>query len=198
MRHNLFFVISFFALTTLFIFSLSILSLHYQFSAMGGKISYAYEVSKNTNFRALPDSNDSIAVSIPEVDVRIEAMQKFLDRHKSPLANHAVKLIEVADKNSLDYRLLPSIAMQESNLCKKTVKAAPYICWGFGIYGTKRTGFDSYDQAIEQVAKTLSEKYIAYGYTTPEEIMKKYTPGSNGSWAKGVYYFMDQIDYYTN
>lgn len=198
MKNNIFFVVSFFVVTTLFIFSVAIYSLYYQFHTLGGKVTYAYEVSKNTHFRALPSVTSALDLSIPEVDVRIGALQSFLTRHNSPLANHSEKFIEAADAHNLDYRLLPAIAMQESNLCKKELASAPFNCWGFGIYGTKRTGFDSYNEAIDQVAKTLSTKYIARGLITPEEIMTKYTPGSNGSWAKSVQFFMNQIDTYTN
>lgn len=197
MKNNIFLVVCFFILTPLFVFSVTMYSLYYQFHALGGKVSYAYEVSKNTNFRALPDTTSSLDILIPEVDVRIGALQSFLMRHKSPLVDYSEKFVAVADVHGLDYRLLPAIAMQESNLCKKTLESAPHNCWGFGIYGSKRTGFDNYDQAIEQVATTLSKKYIAKGLVTPEEIMSKYTPGSNGSWAEGVHFFMDQIDSYT-
>lgn len=198
MKNNIFLVVCFFILTPLFVFSVSMYSLYYQFHALGGKVTYAYEVSKNTDFRALPTVSSSLDVLLPEIDVRVVALQAFLTRHKSPLADYSEKFVAVADVYGLDYRLLPSIAMQESNLCKKTVKNAAHNCWGFGIYGTKRTGFESYDAAIEVVASALAKKYIAQGLVTPEEIMTKYTPGSNGSWAQGVHFFMDQINVYTN
>lgn len=198
MKNNIFLVVSFFIATPLFVFAVSMYSLYHQFHALGGKVTYAYEVSKNTDFRALPSVSSSLDVLVPEVDVRVVALQAFLTRHKSPLADYSEKFVAVADVYGLDYRLLPSIAMQESNLCKKTLSSAPHNCWGFGIYGTKRTGFDSYDAAIEKVASTLSKKYIAIGLVTPKEIMTKYTPSSNGSWAEGVHFFMNQIDTYTN
>ena len=106
----------------------------------------------------------------------------------------ATDVIESADKYGLDYRLIPSIAMQESNLCKKIIKDS-YNCWGFGIYGKKVTKFDNYKTAIETVTKTLAKQYKANGLETPDEIMKRYTPSSNGSWANGVNHFMNQLAY---
>jgi hypothetical protein len=75
--------------------------------------------------------------------------------------------------------------MQESTLCKKIPKDS-YNCWGFGIYGGKVTRFDNYPEAIHTITKTLAVKYKKDGLHTPEEIMQRYTPSSNGSWAKGV------------
>jgi hypothetical protein len=98
----------------------------------------------------------------------------------------------MADKYSLDFRLIPSIAMQESNLCKK-IPAESYNCWGFGIYGSKVTKFSNYPEAIETVTRTLALKYKEKGLVTPEEIMSMYTPSSNGSWAHGVNHFMQQL-----
>jgi hypothetical protein len=154
--------------------------------------SHSYYKS-GASYQALPGENVQTVVTIESTDARIVALQSFLTRYDSPLAEHAGKLIEEADKHKLDYRLLPAIAMQESNLCKKIPKNS-FNCWGFGIYGKKVTRFDNYDQAIEIVAKTLAKNYIAEGLVQPHEIMTKYTPGSNGSWAHSVSYFMEHIE----
>jgi hypothetical protein len=106
----------------------------------------------------------------------------------------ASNVVEQADKYGLDFRLIPSIAMQESNLCQKII-ADSHNCWGFGIYGKKVTKFQSYPEAIETVTRTLAQNYVAGGLNTPETIMKKYTPSNNGSWANGVNYFMDRLQY---
>ena len=86
----------------------------------------------------------------------------------------------------------PAIAMQESNLCKRSPENS-FNCWGFGIYGQKVTRFSDYEEGIEAVTKTLALKYKADGLDTPQEIMRRYTPQSNGSWAESVEYFMDQL-----
>ena len=107
-------------------------------------------------------------------DARIAAVKNFFSFYKSALTPYADEIVKAADKYGLDYRLIPAIAMQESNLCKKAPKDS-YNCWGFGIYGKKVTKFDNYNQAIDTVTKTLATKYKAQGLETPEEIMSKYT-----------------------
>jgi hypothetical protein len=143
-------------------------------------------------FAALPSTENVLGDSIISKDARIEMLKQFFAKYNSPLEPFASDVVEAADKYDLDFRLIPSIAMQESNLCKKIITDS-YNCWGFGIYGKKVTRFDSYPEAIETVTKTLAQNYIAGGLNTPDEIMKKYTPSSNGSWAKSVNYFMGQL-----
>jgi len=150
-------------------------------------------LKKSVDFKALPENSQETLISLSEQDVRIDTLESFLEKYKSPLFPYSKLIVETADRYGLDYRLLPSIAMQESNLCKKIPKDS-YNCWGFGIYGSKVTRFSGYEEAIETVSKTLAKKYLEQGYETPEEIMKKYTPSSNGSWAEGVLFFMDKLE----
>jgi hypothetical protein len=105
---------------------------------------------------------------------------------------YAQNVVDAADKYNLDYRLVPAIGMQESNLCNKAPKDS-HNCWGFGIYGKKILKFANYAQAIDTVTKTLAIQYRQQGLTTPEQIMTKYTPGSNGTWAISVNHFMNQL-----
>jgi len=118
-------------------------------------------------------------------DSRTEMVRQFFARYNSPLEPYARDVIEAADKYDLDFRLIPAIAMQESTLCKKIPKDSNN-CWGFGIYGGKVIRFKDYPEAIHTVTKTLAVKYKKDGLNTPEEIMQRYTPSSNGSWANGV------------
>ncbi|MDO8583196.1 MAG: hypothetical protein Q7R51_01570 [bacterium] len=143
-------------------------------------------------FAALPSVENVLEDTINFNDARIEIVKQFFQQYKSPLEPFAKNVVEDADKYGIDFRLLPAIAMQESNLCKKIILDS-YNCWGFGIYGKKVTRFESYSEAIDTVTKTLANNYVAGGLDTPEKIMKKYTPSSNGSWAYSVNYFMNQL-----
>lgn len=144
-------------------------------------------------FAALPPLENSIQEDqITQVDARVEIVRQFFKRYKSPLEPYASSVVEVADTYDLDFRLIPAIAMQESNLCKKAPENS-YNCWGFGIYGQRVTRFSDYEEAIVAVTKTLALKYKANGLDTPYEIMRRYTPRSNGSWAESVEYFMNQL-----
>ena len=141
-------------------------------------------------------SGSSIGISVFASDARPAILSKYLSRYQSPLVPLANYLVAIADQYSLDYRLLVAIAQQESNLCKKIIPSS-HNCWGYGIYGNKVTKFDSYEQAMETVARGLKKNYIDKGLTSPEEIMTKYTPPSleiGGAWAKGINQFLDEIE----
>lgn len=183
-----------FLLTTFFLLTPLVLVLSMSlFSNSYNKTGFVV-VNQNPKFAyaALPAASGTLKVSVFEQDARLTAVKEFFKRYKSDLLPYADDVILAADKYGIDYRLIPAIAMQESNLCKKAPKDS-YNCWGFGIYGKKVTRFDNYKDAIDTVTKTLASKYKANGLETPEQIMTKYTPGSNGSWADGVNHFMDQL-----
>lgn len=145
------------------------------------------------SYAAIPTAASALSYRITQEDARIESVQEFLTRYGSPLAPYAEHIVAASDIYGIDYRLLPSIAMQESNLCKKAPKDS-HNCWGFGIYGKKITTFDSYPQAIEAVSKTLAKEYVRKGLTSPGEIMTKYTPSNTGAWANSVSFFMNFLD----
>lgn len=126
-------------------------------------------------------------------DGRVANLKAFFRKYNSPLYDYAEKIVQVSDKYQFDYRLLPAIAMQESNLCR-VIPENSHNCWGWGIYGTTVTKFDSYDEAIETIAKGIKKHYIDQGLVTASAIMKKYTPPSQGSWAHGVNTFIKALE----
>jgi hypothetical protein len=149
--------------------------------------------SNEVVYAALPTSQNTFTEEIVPSDARVETLRQFFAKYKSPLEPYAEKFIIEAEKYDMDFRLLPSIAMQETNLCKKA-REGSNNCWGFGVYGGRYTYFETYDQAIEVITKTLATKYRdSHGLVTPEEIQKMYTPSSNGSWAFGVRHFMEKL-----
>lgn len=130
-------------------------------------------------------------------DARAAILANFLERYDSPLTPHdyfGTKLVEIADRYGIDFRLLPAIAMQESNLCKK-IPENSYNCLGFGIHAKGTLAFASYEANFERAARELKANYIDRGLTTPEDIMRKYTPHSNGSWAASVNQWMSEMRY---
>lgn len=143
-------------------------------------------------FASLPGEYPSQKIEVQVADSRIPMIHSYLVKFGSPLSPYAEKIVNEADKVGIDFRLLTAIARQESNLCKFAPEGT-YNCWGWGIHKSGTLGFQSYEEAIEVVSLGLKQKYIAQGLTTPEEIMSKYTPSSNGSWAHGVQSFMDDL-----
>lgn len=128
-------------------------------------------------------------------DNRADTLERFFQRYGSPLASHAKFFVEVADKYKLDYRLLPAIALQESG-GGRYIPHNSYNAWGYAITETQTLGFLSWEQGIDRVARGIKTEYVDKGLVTPDQIMTKYTPASlekGGAWAKGVSYFMGQM-----
>lgn len=162
-------------------------------------IAYPTVVKPNSqNFKmytALPKSTTYIFDEIEQIDARAKIIEGFFKDYKAPLSAYGTTFIAVSDKYNLDWRLLPSIAMQESNGGKRVIKNS-YNPFGYGIYGSLVTKFNSWEAAIERVGRALREEYLNKGLKTPYQIMAKYTPPSlskDGAWAKGVSSFIEEL-----
>ena len=144
-------------------------------------------------YASLPIDFPSISEKVQSSDARPEIIKNYLLRYKSPLVSFADYIVKTADEFNIDYRLTTAIAQQESNLCK-IIPPNTYNCWGWGIHSEGTLGFSSYEEGIRAVTMGLAQNYIALGFDTPEKIMSKYTPLSNGSWAKGVEQFLNEME----
>ncbi|MFN4213096.1 MAG: hypothetical protein ACK4FL_04025 [Microgenomates group bacterium] len=157
------------------------------------EISQLNNPQKQFQLSAAPYVLGNFQSEITIADGRVANLKSFFRRYNSPLFDYADLIVAVSDQYHFDYRLLPAIAMQESNLCKY-IPENSYNCWGWGIYGDKVTRFSSYEEAIKTVAKGLKEHYLDKGLVTASKIMEKYTPSSNGSWARGVNTFLKVLE----
>ena len=144
-------------------------------------------------FASLPSQKKSISPVLGISDARPEILTRYLQRYDSPLVPFVNQMIDIADKHGLDFRLTTAIAQQESNLCKK-IPQDSYNCWGWGIHSRGTLGFATYMDALETVSVGIRAEYLDKGLFTPEQIMTKYTPLSNGSWAEGVTKFMEEME----
>lgn len=125
-------------------------------------------------------------------DARPVIIRKYLQKYNSPLEPYSDLIFELSETYGFDYAYILAIGQQESNLCKK-IPENSFNCWGYGIHKKGTLGFDNYEIALRSFAEYLDREYFKKGYTTPEEMMKKYCPHSNGSWAFGVQHFIDEI-----
>ena len=152
-------------------------------------------------FAALPSFDDNIKTSVKTADARAEIIRQYLNKYDSPLQPESELIVELADKYNFDYRWLVAIAQQESNLCKH-IPDNSYNCWGWGIYPDptdptvlKVTRFDSYDDALRRIAPQFTKIFLqGKHYKDPMEVMKTYTPPSDGSWANGVNNFFGKLE----
>lgn len=185
------FITLFFLITTPLIIGVSLFTLY----SMKNNVAKEIDVSSSHTkiFAALPDTSPSTTIKLIPSDARGEIVKNYLEKYESPLSPYAYYIVNVADQFDLDFRLLPAIARQESNLCK-FVPPGTYNCWGWGIHSRGTLGFLSYEDGIRTVTEGLKKEYLNKGYTTPDEIMKKYTPLSDGSWANAVNQFMLEME----
>lgn len=197
---NLLYLVAFFTITPLTIltsaFTLQLIS-NIQKVEAGQKDTLASSLAMprygSRVYAALPDSVGEVAGAATAADGRVEIIRQYLEGYKSPLLPYAQNLVDTAERYGLDFRLLVAIAQQESNLCKK-IPDGSYNCWGWGVHSRGTLRFTNYAEAIEAVAKGIREEYVDKGYTTPEEIMTKYTPLSPGTWAAGVRQFLEEME----
>lgn len=192
---NIVVVISWLTVTsaTLFISFFSYLNLSQSIKPnLRPKIAYVSTDTLSAN-SVIPKVLGAFTYSVKTEDAIPEIIKKYLSKYNSPLLPHADFLVNTARKHGLDPRLLIAIAQQESNLCKK-IPDNSFNCWGWGIHSRGTLRFDSFPEAIEAVSLGLSKNYLAKGLITPEEIMAIYTPLSEGSWARGVQHFLDEME----
>ena len=143
-------------------------------------------------YAALPTTSNQIIAMANPADARPVMIDKYLRSYHSPLTGYGQFITQVSDQHGLDPYLFVAIAQQESNLCKK-IPADSFNCWGWGIHSQGTLRFDNFDQAITTVITGLTDNYIGRGLIEPEDIMRKYTPLSNGSWADGVNQFLEEL-----
>jgi hypothetical protein len=143
-------------------------------------------------YASLPSFLPTVSGYATVQDARSEIVRQYLGDYDSPLEPYASQIVESSDRWGLDYRLTTAIAQQESNLCKK-IPPESNNCWGWGIHSEGTLGFSSFEEGIDEVSRGIRKEYLDKGFTTIEEIMSKYTPLSNGSWAEGVTKFMAEM-----
>jgi hypothetical protein len=189
-KRFIFLLVAFFVLTPLTLTAslASLVSLSHESSAKAAKTTTPVAILAP----ALENTPASITFTVHAADARVAIVKNYLARYDSPITNLAEHIVKTADANGVDFRLIPAIAQQESNLCKK-IPDDTYNCWGWGIHARGTLGFASYEEGIDTVTRGLKKEYLDKGYTTPEKIMTKYTPSSPGSWARGVSMFMEEM-----
>ncbi len=127
-----------------------------------------------------------------------EHVDAYFASHDAPLEGYGMKFVLEAKKNDIDWRLLPAIAMRETTGGKQACKNPKAPNNNFG-WGSCKRGFESVDQSIEHISKTLSGnnptvKHYKDGMTT-EQILKKYNPDSIiPGYSKQVIKIMKTID----
>lgn len=108
-----------------------------------------------------------------------DAIDSYFTEHDMPLSGTGMKMAEEADKNDLDWRMLPAIAVRESTGGKFDCKRVSNNPFG---WGSCKIGFKSNEEAIEVVAKNLGgnnpNTARHYDNKTLKQILRAYNPPS--------------------
>ena len=180
-------IFSWFSLTSLSVVLLFVLI--YQKS----QINYLSKVGPALVAESSPTENNvngqvlGVAIS----DMRPYLVSNFLKGTR--LEPDSNLIVETSDKYDIDYRLIPAIAMKEAG-GGNAIPATSYNAWGFE---NGKTQFESWEQAIDNVGKTLKERYVAKGLVTAEQIMAIYAPPqllTGGKWAKDINFFFSKME----
>lgn len=116
----------------------------------------AFTASINTALEVM--STPVEAQSIEEIALQKEREEKaakidaYYAKRGMPLEGYGMKMVLEAEKYDLPYNLIPAIGVRESTGGKFACKSVTYSPFGFG---SCRINFQSYDHAIEIVAKNL-------------------------------------------
>ena len=153
-------------------------------------------INKYNIYTAEPLVLGSSSVSLHGMDSRAKKIEGVFRAYNCPMAGTGQYIVDQADKNGIPYWLVPSIAFQES-LCGKITPekdgVESYNAWGWAIYGSSSKYFNNYEHGIKVLSEYLSKRFFKQGITDTCDIMRIYTPPSNGSWCKGVNYFGEKI-----
>ena len=147
--------------------------------------------ARNCFAQNVPIDSAKLLISTDEnvFDYRVENLRKFLNKYNSPLASYAEEFVTYADKNNLDYRLVPAITGVESTFGKHIPKNSfNAYGWANGAYK-----FISWEDSIKHVSEVLKNSYIDRGIDSIGEIAKVYAPPSN-TWGGNVKFFVGKID----
>lgn len=146
-----------------------------------------------------PPSQASIDLQASYTNAQELRLQKIFSNFNCPLLGTEKFMVEKAKEFNIPYWLVAAVAFQESNCGKKSPKvngAESYNAWGYGVWGNNIKTFSSWEAGITAVSKYFANNFYSKGITDLCEIMKTYTPPSNGSWCEGVKYFAQIIESY--
>lgn len=122
--------------------------------------------------------NERMAAEKARVE-KAEAIDAYFRENSMPLAGMGMKMVLEAEKNDLDWRLLPAIAVRESTGGKFACKKATFNSFG---WGSCKIGFKSNEEAIETVARNLGgnnpKTEHHYDEKTTMQILRAYNPPS--------------------
>jgi hypothetical protein len=139
--------------------------------------------------------NQAVAVRNNLITLEGDEIDAYFKKGDMPLYGTGKIFAEEADKNGLDWRLLPAIAVRESSGGKHACDNVPHAFFG---WGSCSIGFSSDEDAIQTLARNLggneSTTASAYHGKSIRGILETYNPPSVvPDYAEQVIDIMNQI-----
>lgn len=123
--------------------------------------------------------NDALDKEIQIIKIKADAIDSYFKDYDMPLHGYGMKMVQEAEKNNLDWRLLAAIAVRESTGGKHDCNRVSNNPFG---WGSCKIGFKSIDEAIETIARNLggNNPNTAHHYDdkTTMQILRAYNPPS--------------------
>ncbi|OGI93802.1 hypothetical protein A3A07_01215 [Candidatus Nomurabacteria bacterium RIFCSPLOWO2_01_FULL_41_52] len=121
--------------------------------------------------------NPEADLRVKNLEARAKAIDAYFAKRDMPLEGVGMKMVQAAEDNDLDWRLLPAIAVRESTGGKNACDRVENNSFG---WGSCKIGFKSNEEAIKTVAKNLggNNPNTAHHYDnkTIKQILRAYNP----------------------
>jgi hypothetical protein len=133
------------------------------------------QLSISSDQKAQTTSAESISLEQDRI-IKAKKIDAYYAKHNLPLAGYGMKMVLAAEAHDIPWNLMPAIAMRESTGGKFACFNNPF---GWGSCSIK---FDSFDKAIESVARHLGGNHPKtasyYDGKTVRGILETYNPPS--------------------
>lgn len=148
-----------------------------------------------------PETNrplSSVVASNKKADhaTKAKKIDAYFAKYDLPLSGYGEELVSVAEKYDLPWPLIAAVAMQESTGGKFACRADRENMWGYG--SCKSVNFESVEQGIELVAKTIAAQSPGtkrfYENKSLEERLRVYNGRAVANYAESVHWIMEQIE----
>lgn len=148
------------------------------------------EVASASDFAAIQATAEREAQAVEERARKAAVIDSYFKKRGMPLAGYGAKMVDEAEANGLDWRLLPAIALRESSGGKHACNNNP-----FG-WGSCKIGFRSVNEAIETVAWNLggnNPDTADYYDGDIRDMLGQYNGGAVRNYPKQVLRIMEKL-----
>ena len=162
-----------------FLYSLIILPIATSSISVGNMPNIGHDTNSAISSTLVLLSRDSKDPEQAIYQERAEAIDAYFDSRDMPLAGLGMKMVLEAEKNDLDWRLVPAISVRESTGGKHDCMKVENNPFG---WGSCKVGFKSNEEAIEIIARNLGgnnpKTARHYDNKTTIQILHAYNPPS--------------------